>query len=228
MLRLRYLSLLVVTIIVAVAGGTYRAASTVPEFYEESLALPPQEAHAAGDEFTATSFSLANQVREAGAWSAVFTDEQVNGWLAVDLPKKHPELLDPQFEEPRIRFHQDGLQLGVRRRVGAIKTVLWLDVEVKMSGAQEAALRFRHARAGSLPLPLGNLLDSLTEVAKDLDLPLRWTTVDGDPTAIIGLPALGEDGLRYELDKLKVSDGRLFVSGRTQHLAGVPTAAAAR
>jgi len=56
------------------------------------LTLPPHEADAGGDQFTATSFLLANQVarRERGAPS--FTDEQVNGWMAVDLPEKHSEL----------------------------------------------------------------------------------------------------------------------------------------
>lgn len=219
MFRLRYLLLLAALLVAVGVAGTYHAAQDVPDFYEQTLALPPEAAHEAGDEFEENSFALANDVREEGAWSALFTDTQVNGWLAVDLPKNHPELLPKEFSEPRLKFTPDGLQFGMRRKALGINTVVWLDIEVKMSGKQEAALRFRRVRAGKVPLPLGHLLDGLSEVAKELEVPLRWTTVDGDPTAVIGLPALGQDGMRYELDKLKVEEGRLFVSGRTTRVA---------
>jgi hypothetical protein len=216
MFRLRtILSLLLATAAIA-CFGVYRAARSVPEFYETATApIPVEEADKAGDEFTATTVSLAGQAKREGEWSALFTDQQVNGWLAVDLPTKHPELLPPGYEQPRVRFSENGLQVGVRYASGAVNTVVWLDVDVQMTGSQEAALRFRRIRAGLLPLPLKQVLDSLTQVAEDLDLPLRWTTVDGDPTAVIGLPTLDNDGLQYDLDALQLSNGRLYVSGRT-------------
>lgn len=198
-----------------VIGGAALSARSVPKFYRESLALPPQSADRAGDEFTQASFALANEVREAGRWSGVFTDEQLNGWLAVDLPTKHADLVPDGFWNPRIRFDEDRVQVGVSHRVANVRTVVWLDVEVSMSGSHEAALRFHRARAGRLPLPLGGLLDGVSQLANDLQVPIRWTTVDGDPTALIGLPALGKEGLRYDLDKLKVSRGQIFISGHT-------------
>lgn len=216
--------------IVAVAGFVvYRAARTVPDFYEAATAtVPPAVADRAGDEFTATTVSLASQVRREGRWSAQFTDAQVNGWLTIDLPTKHPELLPTGYEQPRVRFTEHGLQLGVRCTTTPVTTVVWLDVEVQMTGTQEAALRFRHARAGLLPLPLNEVLDALTKVAADFELPLRWTTIEGDPTAVVGLPPIGNDGMQYDLDALNLSDGQLYIAGRTSRFAAKPTGAAAR
>jgi hypothetical protein len=229
MVRLRIL-LSLTALLLAVSGlAIYRAARSVPEFYEEAVvAVPPAVADRQGDEFTATSVSLASQIRREGRWSAIFTDAQVNGWLTVDLPTKHPELLPPGYEQPRVRFTEHGLQLGVRCTTTPVTTVVWLDVDVQMTGAQEAALRFRRVRVGLLPLPLKEILDSLTQVASDLKLPLRWTTIENDPTAIVALPPIGDDGMQYDLDALKLSDGKLYVAGRTSRFAAKPTAAAAR
>ena len=171
---------------------------------------------------------LSNRVRLAGIWSAQFTDEQVNGWLATEMPEKHPELLPVGFTQPRVRFAENRLQLGVQSTASGVETVVWLDIEVSMTDEHEAALRFRQVRAGSLPLPLGHVLDALTQVAQDLEVPLRWTTVDDDPTALLGLPTLAGGYVRYELDKLKVSDGLLFVSGRTVRAKATSPGTAAR
>jgi hypothetical protein len=220
MFRLRTILSLLLAIAAVACFSVYRAARSVPDFYEAAVAeIPPEAGDKAGDEFTATTVSLAGQARREGQWDAFFTDEQVNGWLAVDLPTKHPELLPTGYEQPRIRFAENGLQLGVRYKAPALTTVVWLDVDVQMTGTHEAALRFRRVRAGLLPLPLKQILDALTQVATDLELPLRWTNTDGDPTAVVGLPTLDNNGLQYDLESLQLSDGRLYVSGRTSRVA---------
>jgi len=228
MISLRTFTLVTGTLAACCGLVVYRAARSVPEFYETTTAIPEAEADKAGHEFTATTVSLAGQVRREGDWSALFTDAQVNGWLAVDLPQKHPELLPPGYEQPRVRFTDQGLQLGVRYHLAGVPTIVWIDVDIQMTGAQEAAFRFRRVRAGLLPLPLGQILDALTQVADDLDLPMRWTTVEGDPTAIVGLLSMGDDGMRYDLDALELTDGELYLSGRTTRLAKAPTVGAVR
>jgi hypothetical protein len=64
-------------------------------------------------------------------------------------------------------------------------------------------------------LPQSEVLDSVSQVAADLGLTLRWTTIEGDPTAIMSLPPLDERGLSYELTRLKLAPGRLLIAGRT-------------
>lgn len=202
-----------------VGGGAaywlFSASQQVPEFYSAALVMTPEAADRGGDEFSAGALALAGEARKEGSWSAVFHQDQINGWLAVDLLEKHPELLPAECTEPRIRLLEDRAQVGVRMSTGGVATIVWLDVEVRMTNDHEAALRFRDVRAGNVPLPPGRILDAVSQVADELDVTLRWTTLDGAPTAIIGLPPLGKNGLRYELTKLKLSPGSLFVAGKT-------------
>jgi len=216
---MRRFVLYTVALLLLFAGGgaywLYSASQDIPDFYSEALHIAPEVANVAGDEFSQQAVALAGSVREEGDWTAYFTDAQINGWLAADLPEKHPKLLPPEFSEPRVRILEDQAQVGIRCKLGGISTVAWIDVEVSMTEACEAALRFRRVRAGSLPLPQSEVLDAVSQVAADLGLVLRWTTIDGDPTAIMSLPPLDERGLRYELTRLKLATGRLFIAGRT-------------
>jgi hypothetical protein len=214
----RLLLYAVIPLLLVVAGGAwwlYSASQDVPDFYSQALDIPAEKADVAGDEFSQSAVALAGNVREEGDWTAYFTDEQINGWLAADLPQKHPNLLPPEFTDPRVRILEDQAQVGIRCKLGGISTVAWIDVSVSMTETFEAAVRFRRVRAGSLPLPQTEVLDAASQVAADLGLTLRWTNVDGDPTAIISLPPLDERGLCYELTRLKLAPGKLFIAGRT-------------
>jgi len=214
----RFLLFAVAPLLLVAAGGAYwlySASQDVPEFYSEALYIPPEKADVAGDEFSQSAVALAGNVREEGDWTAYFTDEQINGWLATDLPEKHPKLLPPEFTDPRVRILEDQAQVGIRCKLGGVSTVAWIDVSVSMTEAYEAAVRFRRVRAGSLPLPQTEVLDAVSQVAADLGLTLRWTTIEGDPTAIMALPPLDERGLSYELTRLKLAPGKLYIAGRT-------------
>ena len=212
--------LFVTFVLMAAAAGIgayslFRAAQQVPEFYSAALEMPPTVAEKACDQFSDQAFALANDVEKEGSWSALFTDEQINGWLATDLVEKHPLLLPPNFAHPRVKLLADHAQVGVRYTVSGVETVAWMDVDARMTDTHEIALRFRDIRAGAVPLPLATILDAVTTGAKELNLPLRWTSMDDDPTAVIGLPHSIKHGLRYELTKLKIAEGKLFVSGQT-------------
>ncbi len=215
----RLVAALVVLSFFLVAGAAfwlYSASQYVPEFYSAALVMQPDVADRAGDAFSAGALALAGEARKTGAWSAVFDQDQINGWLAVDLREKHPELLPPECADPRVRLLEDRAQVGMRMKLGGVTTVAWLDLDVRMTTGHEVALRFRDVRAGDVPLPPGQILDAVSRVADELDVTLRWSTIDGDPTAIIGLPPLGKNGLGYELTKLKLSAGSLFVAGETR------------
>ncbi|MBA4016687.1 MAG: hypothetical protein C0483_05820 [Pirellula sp.] len=197
----------------------YKAAQQVPDFYSEAVEIPPAVAEQASDQFSDQAFALANDVEKLGSWSALFTDEQINGWLATDLVEKHPLLLPPNFAHPRVKLLEDHAQLGVRYTVSGVETVAWMNVDARMTDTHEIALRFREIRAGAVPLPLATILDSITAVAKELELPLHWTSMDSDPTAVVGLPQSFKSGLHFELTKLKIAEGKLFVSGQTSQAA---------
>ncbi len=88
------------------------------------------------------------------------------------------------------------------------------------------ACRLRRARAGRLPLPLGQVLDTVTEAARRMDLPLRWAQTDGDPVALVTVFPDREDKQLTTLRTLELLDGEIYVAGTTDQAekAGAPGA----
>lgn len=195
--------------------GVYKAAQEVPEFYAEAVAVPETHADELSEDFTKDVLALAGDVEKEGSWSSIFTDEQINGWLTVDLVEKHPKLLPPNFEQPRIKILDSHVRIGVKCELSGVKTIAWMDVEGQMTKDQELALRFRQIRAGALPLPQSSILDAVKKAAETFELPLRWSNENGDPIAIVGLPTRTEKGLSYRLDRFTLTAGQLFLAGRT-------------
>ncbi len=74
--------------------------------------LPPRKQPV--KRWNAMSWRCTTKRVHAGHWSAVFTDEQINGWLAADLPEKFPQLLPPEIQDPRVVFAPGQLQLACR------------------------------------------------------------------------------------------------------------------
>jgi hypothetical protein len=220
MRRRRFVVALALTSVVAlVAGlvlyGVYYAAQEVPEFYAEASAMPETHADKKSDEFTKEALALAGDVEKEGSWSSVFTDDQINGWLTVDLVEKHPDLLPRNFERPRIKIFDSHVQIGVKCELRGVKTIAWMDIEGQMTKDHELALRFRQIRAGAVPLPLSTILDAVKKAAETFEVPLRWSTDGGDPIAIVGLPTPTKKGLRYQLEQFSLLPGQLMLAGRT-------------
>jgi hypothetical protein len=206
--------------IVALGSGValyfvYHAAQEVPEFYAEATAMPDTQADKKSDEFTGRALALAGDVEKEGSWSSIFSDDEINGWLTVDLVEKHPDLLPKNFERPRIKILEDHVQIGVTCELRGVKTVAWIDIEGQMTKDQELALRFRTIRAGAVPLPLSTILDAVKKAAEAFEVPLRWSTDNGDPIAIVGLPTPTKKGLRYRLERFTLTEGQLYLAGRT-------------
>src|SRR5687768_11397356 len=90
--RVAGVAAVVLIIALALTGfSVYRAAQHVPRFYEEALAVDPVEQRQAGEELERLALDLHNEVQRAGDWEAVFSEDQINGWLAVDLEEKFPD-----------------------------------------------------------------------------------------------------------------------------------------
>ena len=70
------------------------------------------------------------------------------------------------------------------------------------------------ARAGALPIPLGQVLDNISRAAQQLNLRLEWRRSQGDPVALVTLPQQhGLGKAPWQVEALELRDGELFVSG---------------
>jgi hypothetical protein len=212
-------ALVIVALVLLVAGALlalYAASQRVPQAYRQALMMETAEQVEGSDEMLQRATALASDVEREGQWSALFTVEQINGWLAVDLIENHADTLPPNVSDPRVAIRPDEVTVFCQFDHGRFKSVLSLSVDVYLSEPNVVAVRMRGARAGSLPLPLGDVLEQVTEAAGRWELPIRWRQAQGDPVALISLPTRrGDDGKRVELQDLRLGDGELYLAGST-------------
>jgi hypothetical protein len=203
-------------LVVGFLGGGYWAVRREPAFYRQALAHEPARLEEASDELLQHTTALVSDVREVGQWQALFTADQVNGWLAVDVPQNHPGLLPAEIIEPRVMFQPSRVTIGCRLEQAGISTVASLEVEVYMARPNVLAIRFCKARAGAVPVPLAPILERCSAAAANSNLRLEWQQASGDPVALLTLAARQEHGTEFFLEKLELRDGEMYLSGRTE------------
>lgn len=209
----------IVAAVAIVLGGVallavYKASQRVPEFYREAIAVAPQEQQPARDEFVAQATALASDLNDEGCWHSLFTVEQINAWLALELVEHYPDLMPVELHEPRVSIRANEATIGCRYQCGDVATVLSLTFDAYLQEPNVVALRIRHARAGALPVPLAEVLDSISHAARELNLQLEWRKSHGDPVALVTLPQPRDDHSgQLNLETLELRDGELFLSG---------------
>jgi hypothetical protein len=209
-------SLLALAAIAMVGGIVMLTTRHVPEFYAEAITAEPHEQRQANDELLERATTLNNDLRRGGRWQALFTAEQINGWLSVDLEENHPELLSEGFSEPRIQIRKGKATIACRYKSGVMNTVASATFELYLAEPEVLALRIDNVRAGALPMPMKAIVDGVAQAAERLNLRVQWRQVKGDPVALISMPAAHDDKLVYKLDALEMREGELYIAGRTE------------
>jgi hypothetical protein len=223
-----YGTLFVLLCVGGAAWWAYHAAHTVPLRYQQVLAsADPQRQAAASTEMFNRSQRLLQQTKKpGGAWKAVFTAEQINGFLAVDLPKQLQGAVRQQVQDPRVVIEGDHVTLYCRVEHPNLSAVVSIEVEPFVPAERDTVgLRVVSVNAGSLPLPLGKVQALLAQAASQSSIPLRWSEEDGDPVALITLPTT-KQGRQVELETLEVhagsqsgddqTGGEIRLAGRTR------------
>ena len=205
--------LLLVLLMIGAAG--YQATQQVPEFYEQALVVEPERQRQASDALLVQASNLASTSHREGSWEVTFTEDQINGWLAVDLKENHPKLLPREFSDPRIAISETQAQIGCRVEQNGFQTVFSLGLEVKLLEPNVVALRVRAARAGMVPLPLDKILERVSDGARKANLPIRWAQESGDPVAVITIPPQGEDKLERRIETIELRAGEIHIAGST-------------
>lgn len=210
----------VLVVLLLVAAGAfwfaYRASQQVPEFYQRAMAVEPAVQQAGSDQMLQRSTALVSDAKKAGRWQALFTEEQINGWLAVDLVQNHSNALPPTISDPRLSIEPDRVTLACRVRQGRWHSVLSLTIDVYLSAPDTVALRFRKARAGTMPLPLDSLLAQAAESARRARWRVNWSQSDGDPVALLPLQPVDKNHATLNIDTLSLRKGEIYVAGTTK------------
>jgi hypothetical protein len=171
--------------------------------------------------------ALHNATRRPGRWEGVFTADEVNAWLATDLPRNHARLLPPGWTAPRVRFTPRQVWAGVRCQAGPLSALLWARAEVRLRSPGEMSIAVASAGVGALPLPGDALLARLAERLSASGFSASVVRLEGRNQLVVRLPDGGaadagdKPGIR--LDAVRVDDGELLLAGET-----VPPAPVAR
>ena len=194
----------------------YLASQHVPAAYRRALDADPDEQVRASNETVRKALAISGASKH-DKWHVRFSADEINGWLAVDMPKKHPELLPPEFSDPRVTITPQQMTLFCRYHGGSVNRVLSLTADAYVAEPNVVALRIRRARAGALPLPLGEILDQISQEARRQRFRLQWKKKQGDPVALIPIELQTFDKehvLRIEAVELRQDE--LYVSGTTE------------
>ena len=194
-------------------------AKVEPEFYRQIMQADPQLQKRNGSEMEKKILDLRNSVMIADAWSATFTEDQINGWFAYDLKKKFPDLVPPEVIDPRLVTKEESLTLAFRCVVKPFQGIAIIEADVFMTGVvNQLGIRIKSVHSGKIPLPLAAFADHIsTQLAKS-GIEIEWNTEEDDPIAIVQLPdslVKPDAGGYIELQEIKISNGAVSLLGVT-------------
>lgn len=204
-----------VAVIALVAFGLHRATHATPQFYKQALERDLAAQKQASEEFLQQAMALASDIERNRRWQIVFTAEQINGWLAVDVPKNMPDAIPREVQEPRVSIQPGEATIACRLKTDQMDAVVSLTVDVFVSAPNEIAVCFRRASLGALRVPIREVLEPLSRAAAQADLQLVWRQQDGHPVAVILLDdGPSESNRRVELEAIELGDGEMLVTGK--------------
>lgn len=221
----------VVVLLVGIAASTAiglsvlgQAARHEPDFYREALKVRPHVAHDASQQLEKSVLQLQQTSSQPGRWQAVFADEQINGWLAEELPRKLPQLLPPGVADPRVVVETDTIRCACRYRSRALNFVVSFALNVELTEQSNTlAVRVSEVRAGALPVRLHRYLPNIERAAARSGIEFRWQeTEKSDPVALITIPHQHEDYVHREIyvESIELQSGHVRLAGRTERQLG--------
>lgn len=207
---------LCVVIVVLVLVGLYLAVRHEPAFYRATLDINRAALEKGSDRMLRKATALQNALMRPGRWELRVTAEEINGWLAVDLPRNHPSALPPSLGDPRVAISPDEMILACRYDAGGVRSVLSLTVQPYLAQPNVVALRIVRARAGLLPMPLKTVLDGLSGAAHAMQSRLTWADADGMPVALLSMPDDMDADRTVRIEALELLDGAVRITVATR------------
>ena len=217
---------LVASLVLTVPGLVWLSLTHEPTFYRDLMAnVPREQREAKAKHFVASSLQLRNDISNERDWQAVFTDQDVNAWLAEDLITHFADQIPPEVHQPRVAFGADRITLAFQLDRGPIRTVIWVVARASIPEDNVLALTFEKIRAGVIPISAERLMGPISEQARDHGIDVRWTREDDLPVATIRFSP-DPDRSDIVLERLSVRQGQIRLSGRSERLEGafaIPT-----
>ena len=141
--------------------GIWLSLTYQPAYYRDIVSLPHAQSEAKARHFVAQSLQLRNDICNEPTWEAVFSDQEVNAWLAEDLVTHFADQLPPEVHDPRVLFETDRVILAFQLQRGGVQSVITVSARPRVPEGNTVELTLEKIRAGILPVPADNILDQI-------------------------------------------------------------------
>jgi hypothetical protein len=204
---------------VSVPSGVWLSLTYQPSYYRDIVSLPHDQSEAKAKHFVAQSLQLRNDICNEPTWEAVFSDQEVNAWLAEDLVTHFADQLPPEVHDPRVLFETDRVVLAFQLDKAGFQSVITVVARPHVPEGNTVELTLEKIRAGILPVPADNILDRIVEHARHHGVDVRWKRRDGYPVVVMRYtPNLSREDV--ELEELEIRGGRIRLAGRSDRTKG--------
>ena len=210
---------LVLAILVAVPAIGWVSLTYQPSYYRAVVRLSREQRQGQARKFVAQGLQLRNDIVNEPTWEAVFSDQEVNAWLAEDLVSHFADHLPPEVREPRVIFEMDRIILAFELRHSGIDSVITVVARPRVPAGNTVELTLEKIRAGILPVPADGVLDRIVEYARYLGVDVEWMRRDGYPVVLIRYsPNIHRDDI--QLEQVQIRTGQLRLAGRSDRTRG--------
>jgi len=156
-------------------------------------------------------------ISRPGAWEAAVTADELNAWLAIDLPRNHRNVLPRGVSQPRLLFQPKHALIGTRVGYGPLTAVASLDFEIQLRDVNHLAIVLEQARLGAIPLPRPPILRELARRIAMLGMVTDLRMLDGRLVLMVYIPSTHDaGGTSYWLESLSIGEGELLFAGTTR------------
>jgi len=213
------IGLLILSTLVAVPALIWVSLTHQPHFYRAIVQVPRAQQAEKARQFVAQSLQLRNDIINEPSWEAIFSDEEVNAWLAKDLVTEFADQVPPEVHEPRIVFGLDRITLAFELDQGPIRSVIWVVARPRVPEPNVLELTFEKIRAGVLPVPSERVIEQIVEQAHAHGLDVRREDVEGLPVLVFQYKPNSEreDVL---LEQVQIREGQIRLAGRSNRNKG--------
>ena len=209
----------ILAIVSATPAGVWLSLTYQPSYYRAMVLQSREQRQGKARKFVAQGLQLRNDICNEPNWEAVFSDQEVNAWLAEDLVTHFADHLPPEVHEPRVLFELDRIVLAFELRQRGIDSVITVVARPRVPAGNTVELTLEKIRAGILPVPADNVLDRIVEYARFLGVDVEWMRRDGYPVVLIRYtPNLQRDDV--ELEEVQIRTGQLRLAGRSDRTRG--------
>jgi hypothetical protein len=206
-------------VLASIPLGVWFSLTYEPYYYRAMVGLSREQRAGRAKKFVAQSLQLRNDICNEPNWEAVFTDQEVNAWLAEDLVTHFADRLPPEVHEPRMLFEPDRIILAFQLQQGGVQSIITVVARPRVPGGNTIELTLEKIRAGILPVPADNILDRIIEYARRHGIDAEWARKDGYPVVLMRYtPHIEREDVR--LEELQIRDHQIRLAGRSDLAKG--------